>query len=238
MKRSFTDQCLAVKTGDPARPRAAEAHPDFAIGGDPDIIRIVTDRETDRSAAKSASVEPMQLAVVAGRDIDKMASDTDSLRAAKPRDRSGPCPGFEVNHFQRAIRHAGHEQPAGQGIVSHVIDSAGDSRPISGPTNPLERKGSHELQTRTIILRSLGCESLLKTGTELRSANGQKNENTTHRSTSRREIRMNRRLSTSPPLARLFDGLLDGSLVVEVLILSRRDQSNPDDHVALACLAN
>ena len=70
-----------------------------------------------------------------------MASDTDSLRAAKSRDGSSSGTGCEVNHFQRTVRHAGDEQPAGQGIVAHVIDPAGNSRPIRGPTNSFEREG-------------------------------------------------------------------------------------------------
>jgi hypothetical protein len=45
VKRPFTDQRLAVKTGDPAAPRPAEAYPDLAVGGDPDIISIITDRD-------------------------------------------------------------------------------------------------------------------------------------------------------------------------------------------------
>ena len=45
VQRPFMDQRLAVEAGDPTTSRSVEADPDFAVGGDPDIIRIVTNRD-------------------------------------------------------------------------------------------------------------------------------------------------------------------------------------------------
>jgi hypothetical protein len=114
----------ASNTGQAAGPFAAEAHPDPAVGGDPDIIRIIADLRRSRRL-RYAGFETDHPAVAAGRDIDERTSNPNTLGTGKFVDRSDSFSGVEVDHFQRTVRDARDKQPPGRGIVGHVSDRTG-----------------------------------------------------------------------------------------------------------------
>jgi hypothetical protein len=154
---TFERERVEVDAREAARAFPAKAYPELTVARDAHIVSVIADDQRLLSGER-ARIETVKLPVVAGRDIDKVAGDRDSLRSPKSRDRHCSRSAFEVDRFQGTVGDARDEQPLGRGIMSHVVDSACDSGPVGWPAHAGKHEGSCEDRRYGLFLGVAGCE--------------------------------------------------------------------------------